>query len=661
MKKYLLLTICLFIFCCNSDNNNADEFQLEIWSLEFSRSENLNEWQSLLDEHEITAERLKILDAVSKQKNPIFIPILKEAFQSAADDTIKIVAAFGIGQIGTSRAERVLLDLDFPNQSLPVKLAMIRALARCCSEATVNFIQSRVHDAQLRNAVLQTAAICARKRLDTGKIKNLVTDSLSLLNPFHAQAYFMNYAAQYGDLPKLITMAGASGGISKKYILKSLEKLHSKNKDGFMRYLSGDSLARETLDQAIKKSLEDTESWRTKLYALRLSPTVADSLYTMFFDRFAASENPHLKTGAIRAAAEFEKQDALAFILKQFDEARSWYIKGIIIKQLAELNFNMAYRYIMQNLDKGDIYFKGAILDALAVPGERLANRTLHQFVNVDEPYLANTAFNNLAKLGQLRSSEMESMLNSDHFSSAATVLFYYQEKNRPIPVETLLNLYKRYDKPQHLELQRTVIELMDEPDSTALVTMFNNAAHAKIKKMLIGRYPQLAALVPNFSKSTAFTLPPHLQPDSIAIYETNPVVEIITEKGRITAELYPGVAPLTCENFLHLAEKHFYDDLVFHRVIADFVIQGGDPSGTGWGGPGYIIPSEDNRQPFVRGSLGIATSGFDTGGSQFFICQSEQPHLNGNYTNFGMVTDGIDVVDRIVPGDRIVSITIRK
>ena len=92
---------------------------------------------------------------------------------------------------------------------------------------------------------------------------------------------------------------------------------------------------------------------------------------------------------------------------------------------------------------------------------------------------------------------------------------------------------------------------------------------------------------------------------------------------------------------------------------MPDFVVQGGDPMGDGWGGTDYLIPSEDNDLPFVRGSLGIATAGFDTGSCQFFICHSEQTHLNGNYTNFGQVIAGMDIVEKILPGDRILDVLV--
>ena len=133
--------------------------------------------------------------------------------------------------------------------------------------------------------------------------------------------------------------------------------------------------------------------------------------------------------------------------------------------------------------------------------------------------------------------------------------------------------------------------------------------------------------------------------------------VEIRTSKGPIGVRLACRQAPLTCLNFLNLADQGFYDGLLFHRVVADFVVQGGDPRGDGFGGPGYNIRDEINRLRYRRGVVGMALAGPDTGGSQFFITLSEQPHLDGGYTAFGEVVSGDEVLDRIVPGDRIESV----
>jgi len=121
------------------------------------------------------------------------------------------------------------------------------------------------------------------------------------------------------------------------------------------------------------------------------------------------------------------------------------------------------------------------------------------------------------------------------------------------------------------------------------------------------------------------------------------------TNHGAITVELHDDDAPKTVANFLELARDGFYDGVIFHRVIPDFMIQGGDPTGTGSGGPGYQFEDEINEHKIVRGALAMANAGPDTNGSQFFIVTTpEASWLDGKHTVFGRVTDGMDVVDAI-------------
>ena len=135
-----------------------------------------------------------------------------------------------------------------------------------------------------------------------------------------------------------------------------------------------------------------------------------------------------------------------------------------------------------------------------------------------------------------------------------------------------------------------------------------------------------------------------------------NPIVTIEMENGDIMeAELYPSIAPNTVNNFIHLVKKGFYDGLIFHRVINGFMIQGGDPDGSGMGGPGYGIKGEFSQNGFENplkhsaGVLSMARSMMpDSAGSQFFIMHKNAPHLNGAYAAFGKITKGMDVVDKI-------------
>jgi len=135
----------------------------------------------------------------------------------------------------------------------------------------------------------------------------------------------------------------------------------------------------------------------------------------------------------------------------------------------------------------------------------------------------------------------------------------------------------------------------------------------------------------------------------------------ITLEKGgEIRLEFYPADAPKTVENFVTLAKKGFYNGLNFHRVVADFVVQGGCPKGTGTGGPGYQIKAEFNKQKHVRGTVAMARSQDpDSAGSQFYICYGSTPHLDGQYTVFGHVVSGMELVDRIKQGDRMTSVAI--
>ncbi len=149
----------------------------------------------------------------------------------------------------------------------------------------------------------------------------------------------------------------------------------------------------------------------------------------------------------------------------------------------------------------------------------------------------------------------------------------------------------------------------------------------------------------------------PEMQIDTNKKY----MAEIETNKGIVELELYPNHAPKTVNNFVFLAGKGFYDGMSFHRVISNFMIQGGDPTGTGAGGPGYSFEDEvaDNPLTHETGVISMANAGPNTNGSQFFITHSPQPHLNGKHTVFGKVVGSQNVVDSIRQGDKMQKVKI--
>ena len=163
---------------------------------------------------------------------------------------------------------------------------------------------------------------------------------------------------------------------------------------------------------------------------------------------------------------------------------------------------------------------------------------------------------------------------------------------------------------------------------------------------------------------ATQYDAPPEMVIDTAKSYSA--LVE--TNRGSFTIELLTDVAPKTVNNFVFLAREGFYNGTTFHRVIPGFVAQGGDPTGTGRGGPGYRFEDELTPTPFVEGIVGMANAGPNTNGSQFYIMLGDAPHLTNRYTAFGRITEGMDVVQALrprnpeadrEPGDQMVTVTI--
>lgn len=157
--------------------------------------------------------------------------------------------------------------------------------------------------------------------------------------------------------------------------------------------------------------------------------------------------------------------------------------------------------------------------------------------------------------------------------------------------------------------------------------------------------------------KRKTYSSPPAITIDTGKNYTAT----IETKKGKLVLELFANDVPITVNNFVFLAREGFYDGVTFHRIIPDFMAQGGDPTGTGMGGPGYSFADEFTAHTHVTGALSMANAGSNTNGSQFFITYSPQPHLDGRHSVFGQLKSGMDVLKKIQNGDVITRITIEE
>lgn len=174
-----------------------------------------------------------------------------------------------------------------------------------------------------------------------------------------------------------------------------------------------------------------------------------------------------------------------------------------------------------------------------------------------------------------------------------------------------------------------------------------------------------LLTLFPLLTASCAESVPPpktYPAPPSMVIDTAKQYTAIIeTEKGNLVLELFAQDVPVTVNNFVFLARDGFYDNTTFHRVIAGFMAQGGDPTGTGYGDPGYTFADEFSQHTHIAGTLSMANAGPDTNGSQFFITYTPQPSLDGKHTVFGQLIEGMEVLEQITKGDAIKRIIIEE
>lgn len=303
--------------------------------------------------------------------------------------------------------------------------------------------------------------------------------------------------------------------------------------------------------------------------------------------------------------------------------------------------------YLLLKGQNVDFTIISKLYDEIIIPKEKLI--ALELILDNQSKLLSDNLFT-LFVLNSLNSEEPASIsIIADGIDS----IFVNQNKES---LKKIISLQtgRFKDNPNFLESLISLLNLSKKIHSqfyNQIVKKLSNTKMYSLRKYLSKLNPEIK--------------PPIKNPDNLREIISNAFTyssaTIFTNKGAINLQLNPEYTPITVGNFVLLALKEFYNNLTFHRVVPGFVIQGGDPTGTGWGGPGYEIISEFSPDEFNVGAVGIASAGKDTEGSQFFIMQGYYPHLNGRYSLFARVTEGFDVLMKISEDDRILSIQIHK
>jgi peptidyl-prolyl cis-trans isomerase B (cyclophilin B) len=456
------------------------------------------------------------------------------------------------------------------------------------------------------------------------------------------------------------------------------EEWHS-DSDPYVRSLAyrGLALSRSPQDVAIIASgLNDRDNNVVSQAISSLTSIASPKAVQHMVDRYMREDNDKLKVQLLESFTRLGDSSLIDYALEDIhDEEISTNIKAAAIKYLAKTEGEEIIPLIDSLVETDHVYFRSMIADALGeIGGENVRPRLVSLF-NDSAAVVRAAAFEALTEADSDNVDYyINTALKDDDYVINSYAVYKIGELDREEYVPQLMTLFEAADGKGSVrenydmtEIKRAIVEtvgkfITPEPDSLAEEILFRGlhdpdyivsktAAAIYKDKMEVNKDAYISQTEPFVSTREI--------KKALVQYRANPEAVIHTNKGKIRIELYFDLAPMTVYNFIELARKGYYDRSVFHRVVPAFVIQGGSARGDGWGGPGYSLRCEYNPQTYTRGAVGMAHAGKDTGDSQFFIALMPQPHLDGRYTLFGRVLEGMETADNIFRGDSVLSVTI--
>ena len=567
------------------------------------------------------------------------------------DDSVEAVrreAAFALGQMSDTTAFLSLtMNLD-EEKSNAVKAEMIRALGKLRNPVAIATILEYMNDPdpEIRGAV----ALALAKMPGHNRTRDLVELSRDTIEDVRWKAVFA--LTQTGDstaFGRLEWCLKDSNDLVRMFAARSIGML-------------GDSAGLKDLTDRLRRENRNL----VKINILQSIARIGDKRALKSLLNVLSEDHPDYVKAEAVAAIGFLKLDKTVSKVLPFAESNSPLLRGNAYMTLAVLDGITFLKNVPRYLEGAGWYDKMRILQALAevkANGSRIIAAELYK----DPDYrVRRTALNTLRLL---RSPEFREQINTaladPDISVQLTAIDIIATQRAAVYADQFVDMYNSSsDKPK---VKQALVEVLAGWfDSTSVTDdVYNVYAQAledenrNVKEAAVKAFSRLGEDYSDKLGPFKTNITGQNYDRIFHRYASNPKAIIKTNRGDIVLELWYDIAPKTVNNFVKLANDGFYDNNIWHRVIPGFVIQDGCPRGDGMGGPGYSIRGEYNPRPFERGTLGMASSGKDTEGSQFFICHTRLPHLDGGYTSFGKVMSGMRIVDRIEISDSIRTIEI--
>lgn len=584
------------------------------------------------------AVRASAARALGRIQNRGSVPALVQALGDRSP-SVRHEAAFGLALVGDSAAAPAIVARLAAEPDTATRVALITALgymgARNGSPAIARELQSR------RSSDRWAAAFAAARVRDSSLVEPLARASKDSRSE-------MRWRVAY-----------ALGRIGDPHAGPALQAL-LEDKDPLVRSMAaraaGDAHD-STAVEALRKRVTD-KPWRVRANAAHSLGVLKATAAAPELRALLRDPNPHVRWEAALALGAIRDTGAAEALTAALRDSASGVAQGAAIA-LLQIRGEDAVPVIAPSLDLLPKFMRSGLIEALGdLTGPASLEILIARVRDSSDPPQAAGAASGLAKrVGDRRAAipALRPALASKDFTVVASAADALGTLGDSVSVPELARLLSRRSSPDDADVAASAAGALASIKTPEALNALR-AAQRDPERRIRETAARALGLPPD---SIAAEPAPPLRVDAIPAKPATRAV-VVTERGSFTIAFHAKDAPRTVANFARLARSHYFDGLAFHRVVPNFVIQDGCPRGDGWGGPGYAIPCEYNERPYRIGTVGMALSGKDTGGSQWFVTLSPQPRLEGRYTVFGDVTSGMDVVERVMPGDRILRVEVK-
>jgi cyclophilin family peptidyl-prolyl cis-trans isomerase len=623
------------------------------------------------------------------------IPLLADASREVRES-----AAFALGQIGDGRASRPLQERLSVETSAGVSARILEALGKCgppeALESVISYRPGKGQPVMTSDQALSVARFAIRSL----RSKRSIEFVASLLDDSSSGVQWTALYALWRSAPdSVVTVVLRRSGDRLKQLARS------KNPDVRRNLALLTARVQSKTSRSVLRELDKAEGWpgdwrvRTEIARALAAHVSSEADFVGLLARHLEHRSANVRLAAMAALggadrravsrskereALVRKLDAVGRSVRERDAHRSEAMAA-----MARL-FPEDYKFIgLLDESSTPVAVSAGVIrsfsslpsrDHVAIVLERLGSRSLPIAMAAwetlppvlkpakkqpawDIPQLAATIAKS-AKAALLRNDMALTTLVAQAIADTAVMTILNAEGALKQVTEDLMLAYAALASPGDVEAMQAVVLTLGAIGDRRAVPVLERALKDPDRTVAVRAAASLKQITgSDYSAQVAQSSEPLYTDYDWKSLESVPElmnVELLTNRGLIVLELLPREAPFTVLSFVKLVRKGFYDGLLFHRVVPDFVVQGGDPRGDGWGGPGYAIRTETALVNYYRGMVGIASAGKDTEGCQFFITHSAQPHLDGRYTIFARVREGMSVVDAIQVGDSITRITIK-